>query len=371
MRPAESAEAALDSVPAAPSPWQWLTLAGWSARSAESSPGLPRPDWMPTLPGMSVLAGTPGVHFSARSSAPQAEEPAASSTLDVEAGSPGEEADSEQLGGEDEGQATSHRDSAPSDSEAGRLSEGPGDSKPTLADYPARKRSHEDRRLPLTVEKSMLEIKHTLWGAASHGGMEQKEWKKHFASKALRHHEDRLQRAKQRCCPTEAMNALVQRMFLRACTLLLRMTQACPNTWDSPRLSHCGRQLSSLPPLPHFSYTTHTGLARSAHTDNLHNLSDRPRRLHVTFHLAHSDDSLFLPRRRRALRSSNLVEEAVRPGHASRTRKNFQSSSAAFRTYTHRTFDPTHEAQKHSAVGSCANEFTMPRAQRAPPPQGC
>ena len=208
FRTSAGTAAAPDSAQAAPSQWQWLTLGGWGGAPAAADPhaaaGPPRPDWMSTLPGLSILAGTPGVHFSARSGAPapgpQAEEPAVSTTLDVECGSLKEE--DELLGAEDEGQA------APP-SETVCLSD--GDGKPTLADYPARKRSREDERLPLTVEKGMLEIKRLLWGTA-HGGMERRQWKNVFASEAQRHHDDRVQRANQRCCPTEAMNALVQCM---------------------------------------------------------------------------------------------------------------------------------------------------------------
>jgi hypothetical protein len=217
----------------APSQWQWLGWDGARTRDPGASelelvtaseippPGSScepaaqtetvsqLPSWMPTIPFLTaVLAGPSllGVHFSTRSAvAPLAQEPTASSTLDVEAGR------------EDEFEEEA-ADAAEQCWEEGEASVRPLEGKLNLADYPARKRSQEDM-LPLTVEKRMMELKQRMWGEVQ-GGFERKAWKESFSSLA-QNHDARVTRANQRCCPTEALNVLVS-VCVTVCVMLGR-----------------------------------------------------------------------------------------------------------------------------------------------------
>ena len=189
----------------------WLGWDGARTRDPGASE-LESTSWMPAISSLTaVLArASYGVHYSTRSAlAPLAQEPPVSSTLDVEAGRE-DELEQEAV------------DAAEKHWEEGEESVRPLQGKLSLADYPARKRSQEDM-LPLTVEKRMMELKQKMWGEVQ-GGLFRQAWKESFASQAQQNHDARVTRANQRCCPTEALNALVSvcvTVFVLLCRLCL------------------------------------------------------------------------------------------------------------------------------------------------------
>ena len=182
------------------------------AAQADTVSGLS--SWIPTIPFLTAgLAGPSplGVHFSTRSAlAPLAQEPTASSTLDLEAGREDEL----------EGEAAVAAERPPSTQcwEEGEESVRPLEGKLNLADYPARKRSQEEM-LPLTVEKRMKQLKQK-WGEVQ-GGFERKAWKQNFSSLAQQNHGARMTRAANLLFSPHAFNALVS-VCVSLCVLLGR-----------------------------------------------------------------------------------------------------------------------------------------------------